>query len=124
MRPATFWAALAIALLGACQTADERASDVIITPAWAESGPRAEDYLRVYPARAREAGIESHVRLTCTIRSDRKLDCKPSWEEIPDMGFGVAALAVSNLFVVKRTDDPTIQPGKQVILPIVFRLTD
>jgi hypothetical protein len=37
------------------------------------------------------------------------------------MGFDVAALAVASLFVVKRTDNPTIQPGKEVILPIRLR---
>ena len=113
---------LAFALLGACQSAEERPSDEISIPPWAESGPRPEDYFRVYPAGARELGIESRVRLRCVIRDDRKLDCKRYWEEYPDMGFDIAALAVASLFVVKRTDDPKIQPGNEVILPISFRL--
>jgi hypothetical protein len=130
MERAIFLAALAVALLAACESVPPPfavtpdPSDEISMPPWAESGPKAEDYFRVYPLVARRAGIESDVRLSCTIRDDRKLDCKPNWEEYPGYGFDVAALAVSNLFVVKRLDDPNIQPGKQVILPISFRLVE
>ena len=133
MRRATCLAALAVALLAACEStpplpfaiADATPeSDQITMPPWAESGPKAEDYFLVYPAKAKRLEIESDVRLSCTIREDRKLDCKRQWEEYPDLGFDVAALAVSNLFVLKRTDDPNLQPGKEVVLPISFRLTE
>jgi hypothetical protein len=117
-------ALLAAGLLGACQTSAEAPSDYITMPPWAESGPKAEDYFRVYPLAARRAGIESDVRLRCTIRADRRLHCKRDWEEYPGMGFDVAGLAVSNLFVMKRTDDPNLQPGKEVILPVAFRLEE
>lgn len=117
-------ALVAAGLLGACQTSVEAPSDYITMPPWAESGPKAEDYLRVYPLAARQAGIESDVRLRCTIRADHKLDCKRDWEEYPGMGFDIAGLAVSSLFVMKRTDDPNLQPGKEVILPVAFRLEE
>lgn len=71
---------------------------------------------------ARRLEIESDIRLSCTIRDDWKLACRRNWEEYPDMGFDIAALAVASLFVVKRTDNPDIQPGKEVILPVSFRL--
>jgi len=122
MKRAMWLAVVAATLLGACATSDESASDHITMPPWAENGPKAEDYFRVYPSKAREIGIDGDVRLRCIIREDYKLDCKRYWEEYPDMGFDVAALAVASLFVVKRTDNPTIQPGKEVILPISFRL--
>jgi hypothetical protein len=122
MKRAIYPGVLAAALIGACQTAPESPSDYITMPLWAESGPRVEDYFRVYPLEARRLGIESDVRLRCTIRDDRKLDCQRDWEQYPDMGFDIAGLAVSNLFVLKKTDDPNLQPGKQVILPISFRL--
>lgn len=121
MKQAIGMAVLAAALLCACATG-ETPSDEISMPPWAESGPSPEDFFRVYPAKAREAGIESDVRLQCTIRDDRKLACKRYWEEYPDLGFDIAGLAVSTLFVVKRSDDPKLQPGKEVILPVSFRL--
>jgi hypothetical protein len=124
MKRTVSMALLAVGLVGACQTSGEAPSDYITVPLWAESGPKAEDYLRVYPLAARQAGIESNVRLRCTIRADRKLDCKRDWEEYPGMGFDIAGLAVSSLFVMKRTDDPNLQPGKEVILPVAFRLEE
>jgi len=123
MKYAIGMAVLAATLLGACATG-ETPSDYITMPPWAESGPKPEDFFRVYPAKARAAGIESHVRLQCTIRDDRTLDCKRLWEEYTDMGFDIAGLAVSTLFVVKRTDNPNLQPGKTVILPISFQLEE
>lgn len=122
MKRAMCSAVLAIALLAACESAEERPSDYITMPPWAESGPKAADYFRVYPSRAREIGLEGDVRLRCVVRDDRKLACKRDWEQYPDMGFDIAALAVASLFVVKRSDSPNLQPGKEVILPIAFRL--
>jgi hypothetical protein len=117
-------AAVLLALTACGLIEEPPPSDEISMPPWAESGPTASDYLRVYPLDARRNGLESVVYLDCTIRNDRKLDCRPQRKEDPDNGFGVAAMAVSNLFVVKRSDDPNIQPGKQVVLPIVFRLVE
>lgn len=97
-------------------------SDTVSLPPWAESGPGPDDYLEVYPPVARRQVVNSSVRLQCTIRDDRRLDCTPAWEEVPGLGFDKAALEVSRLFVMKKTDDPDLQPGKQVVLPIVFRL--
>jgi hypothetical protein len=124
-------AVVCTSLLAGCETAPPWAAasyvlepDQISTPPWAESGPSPEDYLRVYPGKARRLGVEAVVRLPCTIRDDRRLDCQPGWEEVPDLGFDAAGIEVSRLFVVKKTEDPNLQPGKQVTLPVRFVLSE
>ena len=123
---------LMLALAG-CETAMQPAGpvaeaftpgDEIVTPPWAERRPSPADYLQVYPPKARRLGVNSSVRLDCTVRDDRRLDCTPQWEEVPDLGFGAAGVEVSRLFVMKKTDDPELQPGKKVSLPIRFMLAE
>ncbi len=98
--------------------------DMISMPSWTESGPRADDFLRVYPARAMRLHVESIVKLPCTIRDDWRLDCRPGWEEAPDLGFNEAGIEVSRLFVVKKSNDQNLRPGDKVVLPIEFRLSE
>lgn len=105
----------------ACATAPP---DTASWPAWAEKAPLPADYLRVYPKKAKDLGAKSSVRLLCTIRSDRKLNCETQWEQHPGEGFGESALKVSRLYVVKKSIEPEIQPGKRVIVPVRFALED
>jgi len=116
-------AAASVVLL-ACAACASAPPDTASWPPWAEKAPGASDYLRVYPAKAKELGAESSVRLACTIRRDRKLDCVTQWEQHPGQGFGDAALKVSQLYVVKKSIEPELQPGKIVIVPIRFQIED
>jgi hypothetical protein len=117
-----------LALLGmalvACAACASVAPDTASWPPWAEKAPGPDDYLRVYPQKAKELGAESSVRLACTIKRDRKLDCVTEWEQHPGRGFGEAALKVSKLYVVKKSIEPEIQPGKIVIVPVRFQIED
>ena len=114
-------AILGMALI-ACAACASTPPDTASWPPWAEKAPGREDYLRVYPAKAKQLGAESSVRLTCTIKRNRKLDCATQWEQHPGQGFGKAALKVSKLYVVKKSIEPELQPGKIVIVPMEFRL--
>jgi Gram-negative bacterial TonB protein C-terminal len=117
-----------LAILGmtliVCAACASTPPDTASWPPWAEKAPGPEDYLRVYPKKAKQLGAESSVRLTCTIKRNRRLDCETQWEQHPGQGFGQAALKVSKLYVVKKSIEPEIQPGKIVIVPIAFRLSD
>jgi hypothetical protein len=114
-------ATIALLACAACATAPP---DTASWPEWAEKAPLPGDYLRVYPRHAKELGAESSVRLLCTIRRDRRLNCETQWEQHPGEGFGAAALKVSKLYLVKKTIEPEIQPGKKVIVPVRFALED
>jgi hypothetical protein len=114
--------ASALLALAACAT--DELSDVANVPPWAEKAPGPADYLRVYPAKAKELGAASSVRLLCTIRQDRKLDCETEWEQHPGQGFGEAALKVSKLYVVKKSIEPQLQPGSKVIVPVRFAVEE
>ena len=116
-------AMLAAALL-ACAACASTPQDTASWPPWAEKAPGPNDYLRVYPPKAKALGAASSVRLTCTILRDRKLDCATQWEQHPGQGFGEAALKVSRLYVVKKSIEPELQPGKIVIVPVRFAVED
>jgi hypothetical protein len=116
-------AALGVALL-ACAACASTPPDTANWPPWAEKAPGPGDYLRVYPAKAKALGAASSVRLACTILRDRRLDCATQWEQHPGQGFGEAALKVSKLYVVKKSIEPDLQPGKIVIVPVRFAVED
>jgi hypothetical protein len=122
--PANTRLALLAAALLACAACASTPPDTASWPPWAEKAPGPNDYLRVYPAKAKQLGAESSVRLTCTIKRDRRLDCATQWEQHPGQGFGEAALKVSKLYVVKTSIEPELQPGKIVIVPVRFALED
>lgn len=115
---------LGAALLACAACASMDPPDETNLPPWAEKAPGASDYLRVYPQKAKDLGAESTVRLACTIRKDRKLDCVTNWEQHPGQGFGDAALKVSKLYLVKKTIEPELQPGKIIIVPVRFAIGD
>jgi hypothetical protein len=114
------WIASALIACAACASTP----DTTGWPDWAEKAPVQSDYLRVYPKKAKELGAASSVRLACTIKRNRRLDCVTQWEQHPGEGFGEAALKVSKLYVVKKSIEPDMQPGKIVIVPMEFRLPD
>src|SRR5262245_10361692 len=109
-RRGTLGAAFIAGLL-ACAACASTAPDTASWPPWAETAPGPKDYLRVYPQKAKALGAESSVRLACTIKRDRRLDCVTDWEQHPGQGFGEAALKVSKLYVVKKSIEPELQPG-------------
>jgi hypothetical protein len=116
-------AALGGALL-ACAACASTPPDRSSWPPWAEKAPGQSDLLRVYPKKAKALGATSSVRLACTIRRDRKLDCVTEWEQHPGEGFGDAALKVSKLYLVRKSIEPELQPGKIVIVPVRFQIED
>jgi hypothetical protein len=117
-----------LAILGmaiiACAACASVAPDTASWPPWAENAPGPNDYLRVYPAKAKALGAASSVRLACTIKRNRKLDCATQWEQHPGQGFGEAALKISKLYVVKKSIEPELQPGRIVIVPVGFQIED
>lgn len=117
-------AALGLALLACAACASDDPPDLANLPPWAEKAPGAGDYLRVYPQKAKELGTQSSVRLACTIKPNRTLDCITDWEQHPGQGFGEAALKVSKLYVVKKSISPQLQPGKIIIVPVRFAIED
>lgn len=125
-------ACAAVLLLAGCETAAPVAPavssaplpDDINKPAWAEQAPTPQDIFFAYPERARRLGVEAHVRLACTVLETYRLDCTVASEEVPDLGFGAAALRIAKFFVAKADHDPRIAPGLKVIVPIAFRLEE
>ncbi|HVK81638.1 MAG TPA: hypothetical protein VM915_13615 [Verrucomicrobiae bacterium] len=91
--------------------------------AWAEEQPTAAQVYATYPERALREGIEGDVRLLCTVRDDRKLDCAIHSETPIAYGFGAAAMRLAVLYTVSA-DDPRVAVGNRVILPIAYRLGD
>ena len=96
-------------------------ADTVLTPAWAERAPTAQDIMRVYPMRALSEAIEGIAYLNCTVKETRALDCLEGSETPAGYGFSSAALQVSRLFVVKA-DYPGVAPGKAVRLPVRFEV--
>ncbi len=122
--------AIVALLAGACETAPEprapvwvppQFSDEIITPAWAERAPTARDILRFYPAAALSEGVEGVAVLACNVLDTRALACVEDEETPPGLGFGPAAVRVSQLFVVRK-DYPGVAPGVAVRLPVRFKV--
>ena len=122
--------AVAALLASGCETAaveNVRAwtppepSSTVLTPAWAERAPTAQDILNVYPAQALSEAVEGVAFLNCTVNATRALDCVEGTESTPGYGFGPAALQVSRLFVV-REDYPGVAPGVAVRLPVRFEV--
>ncbi len=109
-------AALALSV-AACATPTPPAT-VAAVP-WAERQPTQADFRATYPPAALNAGIGGRVRLACTIKPDRTLDCAVQSETPEGQGFGAAALALAQRYVV-RADDPRVQIGNRVVVPIRY----
>ncbi len=92
-------------------------------PAWAET-PEEADFSRAYPRQALNSNLPGRAELVCTIRADRRLNCEVSGETPEGQGFGAAALAVAQNYVVAERE---IGPlgflvGDRIILPITFAI--
>lgn len=96
-------------------------TDMVLTPAWAERAPTAQDIMKVYPKRALSEAIEGIAYLNCTVKETRVLDCVEGTETPAGYGFSSAALQVSRLFIV-RDDYPGVAPGMAVRLPVRFEV--
>ena len=93
-------------------------------PDWAENGPGPSDIASVYPARAQEASIEGIAYLLCSLRPDRHLSCVIAREVPSGYGFGNAALIVAQKLVAKAGSDANVPAGKQIMVPIHFKISD
>ncbi len=96
-------------------------ADTVLTPAWAERAPTAQDIMKVYPMRALNEAVGGIAYLNCTVKETRALDCIEGSETPAGYGFSSAALRVSRLFVV-REDYPGVAPGMAVRLPVRFEV--
>jgi periplasmic protein TonB len=110
-------------LLAACASEPEPAyvpqPDHISKPTWAERVPTPDDIFSVYPRGALNNAIEGVARLRCAVRDDRGVTCVLESEDPPGYGFGAAALKLAPYFKV-RADDPRVQPGKTIVIPVRF----
>lgn len=85
--------------------------------------PSASDYDRHYPRRARRAGVEGRVELSCNVRRDRRLDCNLVSEDPPGQGFANAAMRIARSFRAEaQFPDGRSTAGAHVRVPLVFRL--
>lgn len=90
---------------------------------WAEQQPTPAQVYATYPVRALSEGVEGDVRLLCTVREDRTLECAVHSETPLAYGFGAAAMRLATRYVA-RADDPRVAAGNRVILPIWYRMAD
>lgn len=90
---------------------------------WAERQPTPAEVYATYPPRALSEGVNGDVRLLCTVRDDRALECAIHSETPLDYGFAAAAMRLASRYVV-RADDERVAVGARVILPISYRMAD
>ncbi|HEX8902065.1 hypothetical protein [Vitreimonas sp.] len=90
---------------------------------WAERQPTPAEVYATYPERALSEGVNGDVRLLCTVRDDRALECAIHSETPLDYGFGAAAMRLASRYVA-RADDERVAVGARVILPISYRMAD
>lgn len=89
---------------------------------WAEK-PKAEDWQRLYPAKAKAAGQVGAVKLSCTASKTGTLDPCLILEEYPlGQGFGEAALQLAKLYHLapRRAGDQFEDLG-DIQLPLIWR---
>ena len=86
--------------------------------------PTASAFKRYYPKEAQKQRISGKAVLDCKVRDDGTLTACVVSEEAPrNMGFGEAALQLSEGFQMKsQTADGRPVGGGSVHLPIVFRV--
>lgn len=97
---------------------------IIGKPQWAAL-PSGEDFMVGYPRAAADAGVrQARVVLTCTVGDGGQLtDCALTNEEPPGLGFGPAALALSNSFKVRPwTVEGLPSVGGKIKVPIRYEL--
>jgi TonB family protein len=90
-------------------------------PVW-DRAPGRDDWAKVYPTHAAEAGISGAVKLKCAASATGSLqDCAVVQESPGGEGFGAAALALSAGMALKPTAQNG-QPiaGRSLIVPVKF----
>jgi protein TonB len=95
----------------------------IRNPTWLRQ-PGAAEMARFYPDRAMRMEVTGKATLSCAVTASGTVDsCRVVGETPADMGFGPAAVKLSEYFkMVPRTVDGRPVEGGQVVIPIRFNL--
>ena len=96
---------------------------VITNPDWLRR-PTGEDVARYYPEKAQRDEMEGRATVSCNVTAGGTLsDCRVIDESPADYGFGLAALKLSSLFLMRpQTKDGVPVSGGTVRIPIRFVL--
>lgn len=99
-------------------------SSVVMTGTSWEERPSGQDYARLYPQRAMDAGVSGRVTLDCLVDGNGSLSCAVLSEEPPGYGFGDATIRLSRNFrMAPRTTDGRSTAGGRVRIPITWRIS-
>lgn len=95
---------------------------LIVRPEWAYA-PSGEDFIRHYPDRAAQLGLDGRATIECSVHGlGRLIDCAVISESPVEAGFGEAALRLSKLYKMKpKTFDGDPTAGSRVRFPIEFK---
>ena len=101
--------------------AQRRPPSVITNPDWL-SRPPMQDMVKAYPPGALEKGVGGKTQIECRVDAQGRLfGCYVIKEDPPSMGFGAAALSLSDKFLMRpKTVDGTPVSGAKVIIPLNF----
>ncbi len=102
-------------------TVPESGPPYVTRPYWTKL-PGPADIAKVYPEKAREAGVRGRATLRCLVTKGGALEtCTVIGERPGDLSFGDAALKLSGLFKMKsRTLDGAPVAGAQIVIPVEF----
>ena len=112
--------AIAGLIFGLCAFGAAQAAD-LNDPVW-ERAPGQDDWAKVYPAHAAQAGISGAVRMKCAATSAGLLaNCAVIQETPTGEGFGAAALSLTAGMALKPTGgDGQPIAGRNLIVPVRF----
>lgn len=116
LKIAALASSVAVAILSAPAVAETLVKDM---PPLAEA-PSVADLAAAYPARAKAAGLNGKVELSCSVgRDDRPRDCAPVLEKPGGYGFGAAAIKLAQHMKVGREG----MYGQNIFIPFAFDTT-
>lgn len=92
-----------------CNATTLQASSPIVTPILTKK-PNGNDFVRLYPDRAMNQGLNGKVLVQCTIEKDRLRPCSILQDNPKNMGFDKATLEIMKIFRV----DPYSADGNSV----------